>query len=154
MSYLTKTTRSNRPAISTAASALMVMAFAITPLANAHETAKTETKTMPAAPMDHSKMTDMKDMQGMQGMKHSDGTKHTEGMSMTGNVDYDFAVNMRMHHQMAVDMSQAQLKNGKSPKLRALATSIIAAQNKEIATLNAWLAATKKPDSMPMPATK
>lgn len=147
MSYQTITTRSNRPVLSTAASALMVMAFAIAPLANAHETAKTEIKTMPAAPMDHSKMTGMKDMQGMQGMKHSGGTKHTEGMSMTGDVDYDFAVNMRMHHQMAVEMSQAQLKNGKSPKLRALATSIIAAQKKEIATLNAWLSTAKKPAS-------
>ena len=144
MSYPKKTTRSNRLVISSATSALMLMAFAITTLANANETAKTETKTMPAAPMDHSKMAGMKDMQGM---KDSNGIKHTEGMSMTSDVDYDFAVNMRMHHQMAVDMSQVQLKNGKSPKLRALATSIIAAQKKEIATLNAWLATAKKPTS-------
>ena len=64
---------------------------------------------------------------------------------MTGDVDYDFAVNMRMHHQMAVDMSQAQLKSGKSPKLRSLATNIIAAQKKEIAVLDLWLKTAKKP---------
>ena len=115
MSYQTKTNRSNRSTISTVASALMLMAFAIAPLANAHETAKPVTKTIAAAPMDQSKMTGMNDMQGL---NYMDGTKHVDGMSMTGDVDYDFAANMRMHHQMAVDMSQAQLKNGKSPKLR------------------------------------
>lgn len=77
----------------------------------------------------------------MSGMKDMSDMKD---MSMTGDVDYDFAANMRMHHQMAVEMSQAQLKNGKSPKLRAMATNIIAAQKKEIATLDAWMAAHKK----------
>ena len=60
----------------------------------------------------------------------------------------------RSHHQTALDMAQAQLKSGKSPKLRTLATNIIAAQKKEIAILDAWLAATKKPVSKPMPASK
>lgn len=160
MSHPTKITRLKRPIILTAASALVVMAFAIAPLANAHDTAKPVTKTTPAAPMDQSKMAGMHDTQGMkpmndmndmQGMNHMDGSKHMNGMSMTGDVDYDFAFNMRMHHQMAVDMSQAQLKNGKSPKLRAMATNIIAAQKKEIAILDAWLAATKKPATKSMP---
>jgi uncharacterized protein (DUF305 family) len=105
--------------------------LAIVPLwAGAAETLKAATKPVPTMPMDHSKM---------------GGMKHTDGMSMTGDVDYDFAVNMRTHHQMAVDMSQAQLKNGKSPKLRAMATKIIAAQKKEIAELDQWIKSTKKP---------
>ena len=68
------------------------------------------------------------------------------GMSMsnTGNADHDFAANMRMHHQMAVDMSQAELKNGKDPKMLAMAGDIIAAQKKEIAQLDEWLVAHKK----------
>ncbi len=151
MSHPTKATQLNRSLKFTAASALMVMTFAIAPLANAHDTAKPETKTMMAAPMDHSKMDGMNDMQSKM---HSDGMNHSGSMSMTGDVDYDFATNMRMHHQMALEMSQAQLKNGKSPKLRAMATSIIAAQKKEIAALDAWLATAKKPMSKTMPASK
>ncbi len=120
--------------------------LAIVPLwAGAAEPMKAATKPVPTMPMDHSKMDDMKHMEAMNEMG---GMKHEEGMSMTGNVDYDFAVNMRTHHQMAVDMSQAQLKNGKSPKLRAMATKIIAAQKKEIAELDQWIKSTKKP--MPM----
>lgn len=73
------------------------------------------------------------------------GMKHMDGMSMTGDADYDFAANMRMHHQMAVDMSQAQLKNGKDPEMLKMAKDIIAAQKKEITALDRWLAAHKKP---------
>jgi uncharacterized protein (DUF305 family) len=42
---------------------------------------------------------------GGEGMKDMGGMKHMEGMSMTGDADYDFAANMRKHHQMAVEMS-------------------------------------------------
>jgi len=133
---------SKRLILSLSTSLIFASVLAVVPVwAGAAETLKTVAKPAPAAPMDHSKMGDMKHMEGMKDMG---GMKHVEGMSMTGNVDYDFAVNMRKHHQMAVDMSQAQLKNGKSPKLRTLATKIIAAQKKEIASLDAWLAGYKK----------
>jgi uncharacterized protein (DUF305 family) len=95
-------------------------------LASAHEkTAMPPPASSSAAPMDHSRM------------GHMDA--HA-GMAMTGDVDYDFAVNMRKHHQMALMMSEAQLKNGKNAKLRAMATQIIAAQKKEIAELDRWIA--------------
>ena len=146
MSHQIQASPSKRLLLSLSISVIFASVLAIVPLwASAAETMKQATKPVPTMPMDHSKMEGMKDMNGMNGMKHMDGTKHTEGMSMTGDVDYDFAVNMRMHHQMAVDMSQAQLKNGKSPKLRTMATSIIAAQKKEIASLDQWIKATKKP---------
>ncbi len=67
-----------------------------------------------------------------------------QGISMTGDVDYDFAVNMRTHHQMALTMSQAQLKNGKDASIRDLANKIIAAQRKEIRVLDHWIAAHDK----------
>lgn len=67
-----------------------------------------------------------------------------DGMSMTGDMDYDFAANMRKHHQMAVDMSQAQLRDSKDAKLQQMARDMIAAQNKEIAAFDAWLAAHPK----------
>lgn len=109
-----------RPLLSTCVVAIAAAIIATTPMwANADET-----KPMPAGQMDHSKM---------------------DGMSMTGDADYDFAANMRMHHQMAVDMSEALLKNGKDPQLLQMAKDIITAQKKEIAVFDQWLAAHKKP---------
>ena len=135
----TNPVKPNRSVFSAGAAALITVAMVTsTPFANAYASDNKPT----TQPVDHSKMADMKDMSGM---KHPEGMKHMEGMSMTGDVDYDFAVNMRMHHQMAVDMSQAQLKNGISPKLRSMATGIIAAQKKEIAVLDQWIKAAKKP---------
>lgn len=69
-----------------------------------------------------------------------DGMTH---MPMDQDADKDFATMMKMHHQRAIDMAQSELKNGKSPAMKALATRIIAAQSKEIAQLDQWLAKQK-----------
>ncbi|HEY0054705.1 MAG TPA: DUF305 domain-containing protein [Pedobacter sp.] len=80
-------------------------------------------------------------------------TSHTSGMSaamdkmmtdmhqmqMTGNVDVDFAMMMKGHHQGAVDMAQAQLSSGTDPKLKAMAQKIIDAQKSEITELDKFL---------------
>ena len=58
---------------------------------------------------------------------------------MTGDADRDFAVMMKIHHQGAIDMAQAQLVAGKDPEMRKLAKEIIAAQKKEIALIDRWL---------------
>ena len=60
---------------------------------------------------------------------------------MTGDADADFAMMMVPHHQSAIDMAMVELKYGKDKKLRHMATSIIAAQKKEIAAFEAWMAA-------------
>jgi uncharacterized protein (DUF305 family) len=62
----------------------------------------------------------------------------------SGDADVDFVRMMIPHHQAAIDMAKAQLKYGKDPAIRKLSQDIIAAQEKEIAEMNAWLARRKK----------
>lgn len=71
------------------------------------------------------KAADDKMMQGMGALK-------------TGDADQDFVTGMLPHHQGAVDMAMAELKYGKDPELRRLATGIINAQKKEIVRMIAW----------------
>ena len=61
-------------------------------------------------------------------------------LEFTGNADVDFIRGMVPHHQGAIEMAEIELKYGKDPKARKLAREIIAAQKKEIAFMNTWLA--------------
>ena len=73
----------------------------------------------------------------------NDSARHgMPGMAMpapTGNQDRDFARAMIVHHQGAIDMARTQLARGRDPGLRKMAGEIIAAQEREIAELNAFL---------------
>jgi uncharacterized protein (DUF305 family) len=59
----------------------------------------------------------------------------------TGDADVDFVRSMIPHHQGAIDMAEVELKHGTDPEMRKMAQDIIAAQEKEIATMKGWLAA-------------
>jgi uncharacterized protein (DUF305 family) len=76
------------------------------------------------------------DMKGM--MK--DNNDKMLSMQMSGNPDVDFAMMMRIHHQGAIQMAEMELKNGKAPQMRKMAQKIIAAQKKEIAEIDKFLA--------------
>ena len=102
-----------------------------------------------AKPMSPSASMPMGHMQqgaaGSGDMKHSmmgsmDGMKN---MQMSGDPDKDFAMMMKIHHQGAVDMAQMELAHGKSPAMKEMARKIIAAQKKEIAQFDRWLATQK-----------
>ena len=52
---------------------------------------------------------------------------------------------MRVHHQGAIVMAEAELRDGKDAQMRKLATNIIAAQKKEIAQLDKFLVKNGQP---------
>ena len=119
---------------------LQPLAFAQTstqPSSESMSGAKTGTAPMSGDAMDMISM----DMKGMM-KSHQD---KVAAMKMTGNVDVDFAMMMRHHHQGAIDMAQSELREGKNPQMRKLAQDIIAAQKKEIAQLDKFLSKNGQP---------
>ena len=65
-----------------------------------------------------------------------------------GNADHDFAAMMIPHHEGAVAMAEAEIKDGKSTDLISFAHQVIKVQTQEIATLKTFLkTASQKPSS-------
>ena len=87
------------------------------------------------------------DMKAM--MKQND--EKMSSMQMTGKTDVDFAVMMREHHKGALMMAEMELKDGKDRGMRDMARKIIAAQKKEIAQFDAYLAKNGQGAGMNMP---
>jgi uncharacterized protein (DUF305 family) len=58
-----------------------------------------------------------------------------------GDPDIDFMKQMRGHHLAAIAMARVELAQGKNAEAKALAQGIITAQDREIAVIDAWLAA-------------
>lgn len=82
---------------------------------------------------------------GSEEIKHAMmmGMDNMQKMPVSSNIDKDFAMMMKMHHQQGVEMAKIQLARGKSPAMKAMAKQIIAAQNKEIVQFDQWLAKQK-----------
>ena len=67
------------------------------------------------------------------------GSKESMAMKPTGDIDRDFVMMMRHHHQTGVQMSEHQIKNGKDPKVREVAQKIADSQRQEIKEFDQWL---------------
>ena len=130
-----------------AGAALLTLAAALLqPLAQAQPSSATGASPMPGMSSSSPMAGDM-DMKGMmKGM-----SDEMSSMPMTGNQDADFAQMMRVHHQGAISMAESELQSGKSPEMRKLAKDIIAAQKKEIALIDKFLAR-QAASSKPMPS--
>lgn len=96
----------------------------------ASASAPMDKKPMTGSHADVSKEMHSTMMSGMESMKN---------MPMSGDLDKDFAMMMKMHHQQAIDMAKPEAEHGKSPELKAMARKIIKDQTKEIAQLDAWM---------------
>jgi uncharacterized protein (DUF305 family) len=75
---------------------------------------------------------------------HKEAMRIMNNMKMdadhAGSIDKQFVQMMIPHHQSAIDMASAYLKNGAhEQKLKTMANNIISAQQKEIAELKGWL---------------
>lgn len=57
---------------------------------------------------------------------------HSGTHSMTGKADHDFASLMAQHHQQGVDIAHAFLKEGKTEKMKTMASKVIKMQTKEV----------------------
>jgi hypothetical protein len=68
----------------------------------------------------------------------------------TGDADRDFVSMMSPHHQGAIEMAQAVLRNGHNEQIRRLAQEIIVTQQQEIAAMRLAIGE-PLPPSMPSP---
>ena len=119
----------------------MSIALYALPLVATSQLAQAQISPAPAMPHSMPQGHMNKGMMGSEDMKKTmmSGMDSMNNMSMTGNIDKDFALMMKIHHQQAVDMSEMQLAHGKSAPMKTMARNIISAQKKEIAMFDKWL---------------
>lgn len=68
-----------------------------------------------------------------------DMMKQMDAMTPTGDPDNDFALMMILHHQGAINMSQAELQSGTDADMKAMAQQIIDSQQREITQFQTFL---------------
>ena len=89
--------------------------------------------------MDNGMMQSMKSMMG-----------NMNNMKMTGDFDHDFATMMIMHHQGAIDMSEAEIAKGSDAQMKTMAQNIIVAQKAEIDQMQKIIKSYKMPEDKKM----
>ena len=131
------------PMIATGVRVLRIALWAAVIAAPASVYAQTAKPAAPSATMPSGTM--QRGAMGSADMKKSmmAGMDSMDKMRLTGNIDKDFALMMKVHHQQALDMAEMELAHGNSPAMQGMAKQIIAAQKKEIAQFDKWLAKQK-----------
>jgi len=121
-------------------------------------TAHAAEKSPPMSKQQHESMSAKGDAKSMDSMDMHKammkGMKDMGAMKSSGDIDHDFAMMMKMHHESALDMAEVELQQGKDPKMRSMAKKIIESQKKEIKEFDQWLAKQKQPMAVPMPKSK
>lgn len=79
------------------------------------------------------------DSAATRGYKASMMSMMTDMPAYVGDPDIDFMKQMRVHHQAAIAMAQVEMTNGADARAKDLAQEIIAAQQREIGVIDAWL---------------
>lgn len=127
---------------------LLLFAFALIVTIGACQNRSSDTADSDSPMTDKSSMS----MSNMDSTKNNKMMSATNGMmdamhqmTMTGNVDVDFAMMMKGHHQGAVDMAEIELKSGEDATLKQMAQNIIDAQKAEIKELDALIDSRKNP---------
>lgn len=81
-------------------------------------------------------------------MEQMDHMKKMDQMAdvqlLTGDIDNDFATLMILHHNSAIENSEAYLMYGSNTQLKTMAQMMIDDQKKEIEELSNWLKANKR----------
>jgi uncharacterized protein (DUF305 family) len=81
-------------------------------------------------------------------MEQMDHMKKMDQMAdvqlLTGDIDNDFATLMILHHNSAIENSEAYLMYGNNAELKAMAQKMIDDQKKEIEELSNWLKSNKR----------
>ena len=96
---------------------------------NAHKVEKTSDANVGGHAGEHNELSEaMNDM--MDKMK---------AMTMSGNIDKDFAMMMIPHHESAIKMAENEISHGKHLALKKIAQKIIDDQTREIDELKTWL---------------
>lgn len=72
-------------------------------------------------------------------MTMQENQKKMNDMQMSGDIDRDFAMMMRAHHQAGFDMAKVEAESGKNPQMVKEAKKIIASQQKDIQKFDSWL---------------
>ena len=93
------------------------------------------------------------DQNKMMGIMHTMEDKMM-AMQMSMDPDDDFAMMMKMHHQEAIDMANAELQEGDDPQMKEMAQKIIDEQKSEINELQSFLDSHKNPEKNYDPAKK
>lgn len=132
--------------------ALIVAACAVAAACSppAETAAEQTTSPVPATDMQHGDMgaagmmaPAAGDSEATRGYKGAMMAMMSDAPAYSGNADADFMTQMRVHHQAAIAMARVELAEGANPEAKALAREIIAAQEREIGVIDAWLTANR-----------